>query len=797
VRYIRVLINLPLKPAPIYVYHVPEKLNESIVFGKRVLVELGHKKVEGYIIDDNCGAPGIETKPVLTVLDSNAVLNHDLYELAQWLAEMYMCPLTLAINAMVPRKLTKKRDKVIVSQMTSSSLAQYLEEENLESNCQLLIDLFERGEMNYKEALKYTTAEQIKDLEAKELLYICGTYTGYREFRDDYSYLPNEANFDIRELDKLKRRAPRQAEIMQLLLERKSIPCKQLDNTFPASSIKSLLNRGFIKMEKPQQTRSVGIPELNQEQQKTLQVVKEALNNQQKQEFLLHGITGSGKTEVYIRAALSCIEQGRTVIMLVPEIALTRHLLEIFSERIPEMAVLHSKMSPSERYEEWKLIKEGRVKLVMGTRSAIFAPLSDIGLIIIDEEQEYTYKQEQQPRYHAREVARERARRSNAVLLMGSATPAVETFYASKIGQITRLSMTIRAGDAVLPAVKIENMRQALKKAHSPIISPLLETKLKDTLAHNGQAILFLNRRGFNPYTLCRSCGHTLVCPNCSVGLNYHKDINMYVCHYCGINMTIPNDCPTCGSNYMQQVGYGTQRVEEDICKLFPDARVARLDLDSSSNKGIQDKILAEMKQGKVDILIGTQMVAKGLDFTGVSLVGILDADGMLALPDFRSGERCFQLIVQAAGRAGRGGIRGEVIIQTYNPDNPIIILAAQQDYLSFFNEEIKWRKLLNYPPFSHILRLVIISMEDSLARQVADLIVLYIIEITDAKEDDIMIMGPAPCPMYRIKNQVRYQLLVKSENMLLLNSIGTNISGKQWHKQVKVEIDLNPLMNM
>jgi primosomal protein N' (replication factor Y) len=707
-----------------------------------------------------------------------------------------MCPLTVAINVMIPRKLSQKSGRRVISLMTSESFSACLEEDNSKKQLELLEYLFENGDISYRKALKYIDAEELKSLEEKDLIYISGVYTDYRDNREQYVYILNDL-ITAEELEKLKRRAPRQAEIIQLLQKKTAISCKELDKEVPASSIKSLLEKGYISKERHTENRTSVIPVLNPEQEQTLAAIDKSLNIREQQEFLLYGVTGSGKTEVYIRAALQCIARGRTVIVLVPEIALTRHLLEIFSTRIPSMAVMHSRMTSGERYQVWKEIIDGQIDLVMGTRSAIFAPLSDIGLIIIDEEQEYTYKQEQQPRYHAREVARERARMNSAVLLLGSATPAVETFFNSEIGHSQRLDISSRAGDAAMPLVIIEDMKKSLKNGKSAIISPLLEEKLQHSLKRNEQCILFLNRRGFSPFTVCRSCGYTLTCPNCSVGLNYHKDQNLYICHYCGFNTVIPTICPECGSRYIQQSGFGTQRVEEEVYRLFPGSRVARLDLDSSSRKGQQGQILKAMKKGEIDILIGTQMVAKGLDFPGVSLVGILDADAMLSLPDFRSGERGFQLIVQAAGRAGRGPISGEVIIQTYNPDNQIIQMAAQQDYRGYYQEEINWRRLLKYPPFSSLLRVVVASINETLARNVADMIVLYINEITDAKEDNIIILGPAPCSLYRIKNRLRYQLIVKSENMLLLNSIGTHIAGKDWHKQVRVEIDLNPLMIM
>lgn len=577
---------------------------------------------------------------------------------------------------------------------------------------------------------------------------------------------------------------------MKLLLK-DSVACEWLDKNFSKSSIAGLINKGLIIKELIPTSFSDGNISPTEEQIEAIETINNALGKGRK-EFLLFGVTGSGKTEVYINSAQYCISQGQNVLMLIPEIALTRHLVEVISQRINNIAILHSNMSNGERLEEWEKISNGDVNFVLGTRSAVFAPITNIGLIIIDEEQETTYKQEETPKYDAREVARERALYNGAVILYGSATPSLGLFYKVQGNEVSMLTLKNRIGTAKLPQIKIEDLKSNLAGGNRSIISGHLKNKITENLINKEQTILFINRRGYSPITVCRQCGKVLNCPHCSVGVTYHKSLNTNICHYCNFNMDLLMNCPSCKSNYLQQVGTGTQRVEEEVRKLFPTARVERLDLDVS-RKGLQQELLRKMKNKEIDILIGTQMVAKGLDFPNVSLVGIIDADSMLALPDYRATERTFQLIVQAAGRAGRGDKPGEVIIQTYSPDNQVVQWAAQQDYVRFYFEEIKQRKILNYPPFSSLLRIVVSSSNENKVMKKAGVIAELINEAIDAKEDYIQILGPAPCPVQKISNKYRYQIIVKSNNMLLLQSVRYFIMNEVRFPNGKIDQDINP----
>ncbi len=696
---------------------------------------------------------------------------------------------------MIPALLHRKRAKQLLAGIDADRYYKLYKNRELPHE-ELFKQLWSQGQLTMGEALRYISQEEMKQRIAEGLLLVTGIYKETRASKAAYVYLPD--NFDPeQDLDKVKRRAPRQAEAMQILLSHQSMKRELFDQLIPRQTIQALLKKGLIKIERHQDRLIKPDYLLNDEQEAAVREIEDAIRTRQNAELLLFGVTGSGKTEVYLKAAQACIDAGQSVIVLVPEIALTRQLVEVFSLRIPDIAVLHSGMPAGERYDEWKRIKRGEARLVLGPRSAVFAPVPQLGLIIIDEEQESTFKQEELPRYHAREVARERARLESAVLLLGSATPAIETYHRAITGDIKLLALSKRIAGATMPRVMIEDMRNSFKSGYRGLISLNLQARIKQGLQKGEQSILFINRRGYSPMTICRECGTIASCPNCSVGMSYHRDINQNICHYCNYHSQQKAECSICGSTHLQLMGSGTQKVEEEIRRLFPAARVERLDMDSSRPRGAQKSILTAMKSQEIDILIGTQMVAKGLDFANVSLVGIVDADSILNLPDFRAGERCFQLLVQAAGRAGRANIPGDVVIQTYNPDAPVIKLAASQDYKKFYHAENRIRRLLQYPPYTELLRIVFNSSSEERCRDFSLATAIYIEEMIDAKEDDIMLLGPAPCPIYKIKNRYRYQIILKCASSLLLRSIAANIIKKASPADLKLELDLNPMITM
>ncbi|MEQ8173644.1 MAG: primosomal protein N' [Syntrophomonadaceae bacterium] len=783
-KYVNILLDIPsLTPPPIYTYSCPE---DSCVPGRRVLARLGAKTLEGWIISEASELPpGVQARPIVKVLDEEVYLNPAMLLLAQWISETYVCPLNLVLKAMLPAQL-RSRDKLI-----SLSPGEHVLNECSPSVRDFVKQLEKDGPLPWPEASQLVDEWELADLIENGLITIVSPRRIRKEADKDSVYVLER--FDAALQSKLKR-SPRQLEAMEYMCENGTINCRDLEKRYSRRAVAALVDKGYLKKE----AVSLQIePEysLTSEQEAVLEELIYCLNLP-RQETLLYGVTGSGKTEVYLRLAQAAINKGKTVIVLVPEIALTRHLTEVFKRRIPNMAVLHSRLTPGERRRLWAAISRGEVHLVLGTRLAVFAPLPELGLIIVDEEQENTFKQEESPRYHAREVARKRLEIEGGLLLLGSATPSLESYYRAVSGQIGLLHLPERPGQARLPVIEVEDMRKTPYTSTGGVLSPRLMDNIRTELAGGRQCILFINRRGYSPHTICHSCGQALLCVNCSVSLSYHRQSDKNRCHYCGFSQKPPAVCPACGSSFLQQQGIGTQRVEEEVRHVFPEARAARLDMDSSG-KGRQQQILQQMARGEIDILIGTQMVAKGLDFPDVSLVGIVDADSLLNLPDFRSAERGFQLMVQAAGRAGRGAIAGKVLVQTVNPDHYAVQKAILQDFPGFFREEMAWRQALHYPPYTRILRVVVSALDEGDAWELAKAVFYSIEEALDSSDDVPEVLGPAPCPLARVRKRYRFQILVKSANILLLSSIGRYIINREKTAGGRIEIDVDPLVNM
>ncbi len=501
---------------------------------------------------------------------------------------------------------------------------------------------------------------------------------------------------------------------------------------------------------------------LNPDQQAALEVLNASLNERKADAFLLYGVTGSGKTEVYLQAMETVLAQGRQGIVLVPEISLTPQTVGRFTQRFGKdrIAVLHSRLTPAQRSVEYAKIRQGSVDIVIGARSAVFAPFSSIGIIVIDEEHESSYKSDKSPKYDAMEVALKRAKSHGAVLVLGSATPSVPAFYRSNRGIFKRLSLPQRYNRVPLPKVSTVDMRDEVKAGNRSLFSQELADAVQDCLDKKKQVILFLNRRGYASFVSCRECGYVPRCPECGISETFHKEENALVCHYCGRKEPVPRVCPVCGSRVIGRFGAGTEQVAEKAAELFPNARIDRLDLDAVRRKGSLEAILKRFAAGKTDILIGTQLVAKGLDIANVALVGIISADVTLNIPDYRSGERTFELVTQAAGRAGRGEEQGRVIIQTYSPDSAVIQAAAAQDYPRFYEREIAIREQACYPPFCDLFRFVIADEDEAKAEAAAQRAASW---LKRALSEDFILMGPSPAPLARQSGQYRYQIIVKS----------------------------------
>ena len=560
-------------------------------------------------------------------------------------------------------------------------------------------------------------------------------------------------------------RAPAQARLLLHLLEHPDgrLPRRTLLEATGASpaTLRALESRGLVRQiaaDAEPIPLAATPPTLTPAQQHAVDALRDALRQRVYQPFLLYGVTGSGKTEVYLRAAAECLRTGRGVLFLAPEIALTAQLTQAFRERFGAgIAVLHSQLSPAERYAQWLRIRRGDAPIVIGARSAVFAPLPNVGLIIIDEEHETAYKQSTVPTYHARTMAEARAREANAVLLLGSATPALETFHRAEQGNLRRVDLPERVGGATLPETRLIDLRG---RPFQPI-SPELLDALRETLSADNQAILFINRRGFAPMLLCRECGYTPMCPNCSVSLVYHRGATPFLlCHHCGHRAHPPTVCPQCGGTAIRPFGVGAQRVEATLRELIPDVRVARLDRDAFQQRGQYLQILSDFRAGNLQVLIGTQMAARGLDFPRVTLVGVISADRGLYLPDFRASERVFQLLTQVIGRAGRREQRGRALIQTYNPDHPAVQCALRQDYEAFYRQELALRREVGYPPFVRLASVQSQHATPPLAEQPLQ-------QLVDALaphigEQLLQVLGPAPAPLERLQGQYRYRLLLK-----------------------------------
>ena len=583
-----------------------------------------------------------------------------------------------------------------------------------------------------------------------------------------------------------------QEKILELLKENKKVK-KEVLNKISVSSVNTLLKKNILLEEKEENYRYNLINEekikfnLNEEQQKVYKEIFNFINTNET--FLLYGVTGSGKTNVYMKVIEDVIKNNKTAILLVPEISLTPQIIKRFTSYFSNIAVLHSGLSDGEKYDEWRKINEGKVNIVIGARSAIFAPLKNIGVIIIDEEHSQTYKQENNPRYNAIDIAKERCKYHNCPLILGSATPSLESFARAKKGVYKLLELKNRYNNNSLPKVEIIDMNKEFKKASGYFSNTLID-QIKETLERNEQVILFLNRRGYSSFLTCSSCGYVEKCPNCDISLTYHKSSNMLRCHYCGYATKRKKLCPKCQEEF-KDYGIGTEKVEEELKSLIKDAKIIRMDVDTTTTKNAHAKIINSFLEEKYNILVGTQMIAKGLDFPNVTLVGVLNADIGLNFPDFRSSETTFSLLNQVLGRSGRGNKEGKVLIQTFNPEHYAIAYTKNHDYLGFYNEEMKIRKILKYPPYYYICSIKIISKDYNLASKSSYDVVNYLKQ--NIKNE--IILGPSVCNVFKLNNNYRFQIIIKYKDVNNILEYLTNIEHHYFNKKdIKVEIDFNPL---
>src|SRR5438552_10813000 len=746
--YVRVIVDRAIHRE--LDYSVPESLAQRVGVGSRVRVPFREKSALATVValQEQTEAKGI--RPIEAVIGETPVLSEHLLELAKWIGTYYCCPIETVMRSMLPQ-------------------------------------VIRRAEVGWKKQLFVRPGRKI----------------------------------DNDELEKLRRRAPRQAELLDAIskLEAPVRAAELLRQTsLDNQTLRALVKRGLAELREEAVPRDPHADEqfvatsnlvLNEEQTLAVKEITDALDSPENaRPILLHGVTGSGKTEVYLQAIRAALDRGRTAIVLVPEISLTPQTVERFKSRFADVpyavAVLHSHLSEGERHDEWHKIHSGRARIVIGARSAVFAPMKNLGIIVVDEKHETTYKQEEAPRYHARDVAVVRAKIEKCVVVLGSATPSLESYHNAAIGKYRLVTLTERVDQKQMPLMRVIDLRQERRKEKKATI---LSEKLSQAIAHRlekrEQTILFLNRRGFSTSLLCSNCGEARNCPNCSVALTFHQHLlhggfsspktmsGRLSCHLCGHTAAVPKKCPACGQDALIYHGFGTEKVESTVAQIFPKAVVRRMDADSMTRKEAYRETLQNFRTGKIDILVGTQMIAKGLHFPNVTLVGIINADLALHLPDFRAGERTFQPLTQVAGRAGRGETSDEVFVQTYTPFSPSIQFARHHDFAGYFQQELEFRERCDFPPFKHAILITVRSPHEGRAKLSAETLKR---RLKEALPEEFILGDAAPAPLEKLQGQYRFHILIRGQAIMRLSRLVRETLDKlPFPEDVTVTVDVDP----
>ncbi|MFV8291746.1 primosomal protein N' [Aerococcus viridans] len=795
---IEVIVDVPtMQTDHPFEYQIPEEMVNIIQPGMRVQVPFGSRNLLGYVISPAKATADFEgeLKPITALLDDEPVLNAEMLQLGKDMAKQNFCFLVEAYHTMLPNLLKVNYEKFF---LPTPEIA-YLDHQHY------FDDL---SEIAWSEAEKRGILTELIALKNKGHLSIDYRVEDRKRYKTE-KWVQPLMDFDQleEEVTSIRKTAKKQLALVEVLMELdgKKVPAKYLRDEFDlhTATLKSGAEKGWLKLYDQQVNRdpyadiaiekSEKLP-LQAQQEAAFNAVKEAMDNQEDRVFLLQGVTGSGKTEVYLQLIQEALDKDKEAILLVPEISLTPQMVNRLKSRFGnQVAVLHSQLSTGEHFDEWRKLKKGQARIAVGARSSIFAPLDNIGLIILDEEHESTYKQSDNPRYHAREVAKWRAAYHHSPVILGSATPSLESRARAQNGVYQLLEMPERSNQKPLPPVEIIDMREEFKHKNYYQFSRQLRDQMQATMDRGEQVALMLNRRGFANFMQCRDCGYTFQCPNCDVSLTYHYHDKQLQCHYCGYNEARPQRCPHCGQTHLREFGTGTEKVEQEINELFPNKTVARMDMDTTRRKGSHERILKQIADKKADILLGTQMIAKGLDFPNITLVGIINADTTLYLPDFRAAERTFQLLTQMSGRAGRGDLDGQVLIQTYNPDHYALTLAKNHDYDRFYQTEMQYRKLNQYSPYYFTIRFTISNFDDHTTQATAAK-VAAILQRADIQATKVI--GPAQSTISRINNQYYYQLLYQHRGNQAIQAVLQEIQEKaqNWSKdKIYVSIDVDP----
>ncbi len=817
-------IALPLPVFQNYTYEIPENMEQLIKPGFRVLVPLGKRKMTGYVVAVKNRCDRRDLKTIHDILDPEQVISEELLNLASWISSYYICSLGEAIKAMLPGGINLESKTFIKLIKPQQEIEDYLQKNHVPRQEKILNQLKKHNQITVQQLRRQfrdtnlsSSIEKLSEAGLiKQEIHMTKNptrikYENWIKIGTRYQDLTEFSRL----LQRLEDRSPAQARCLNIIHQKKEISLKDLLKLSASSSgvIQSLVEKEYaIKFKKEvfrsyYQTSSEIVPlniMPNEYQRRAIYHIHQAVEEEKFKTFLIHGVTGSGKTQVYIEAIKKVLTKNKSAIVLVPEISLTPQTVNRFTQNFPnQVAVLHSRMSSGERYDSWRKLKQGEFKIAIGPRSAIFAPLINLGLIVVDEEHESSYKQyEGNPLYNARDVAVYRGKLNEATVILGSATPSVESYYNARTQKYHLLELPLRIDDIPMPKVEIVNMAQERKRYPGQdvsIISKTLQQKIAEKLSRKEQIIVLQNRRGFSTYIKCKDCGYIEKCEHCEITLTYHSRGHRLRCHYCNFNKMAPTVCPNCQGHDILYRGIGTQKVEEQINKLFPEARVVRMDLDTTRGKWAHDKILTDFGKGKFDILLGTQMIAKGLDFHNVTLVGVISADTSLLLPDFRSTERTFQLLTQVSGRAGRKQMQGEVLIQTYSPDNVGLKFAKSHDFKSFFYNELPMRQQLTYPPFGRLVYILFKGENEDTVKETAD----TFFDKLNFPDSSGKIFGPSPSPLLKIQDQYRWQLIIKSDKKkdpsgkfiikCLTDALTFYKSGRK-KRGVKISIDIDPI---
>lgn len=802
----KVIVDVPtMQTDQPFTYLVPENLNEQLAVGMRVEVPFGNgnRHVQGFVLAIEPMAAmvldetDVQLKELVAVLDLKPVLNTEMLALADYMKEKTFAFKITCLQTMLPSVMRADYQKYIY---LTDELSEELQD-------QLFYGL---EEISWDQAQERGLLPQLMALRKQQKVDIRYEVTTRNKVKM-VRFIQAAKEFEqLEEIRLGLRKGAKKKEQLLYYLQRlgteKVTAVKEMKELgFSTALLNEAAKNGWLTFVEKEAYRDPFANQtfekttalsLNAEQQVAVETILQSVQEQQSQTYLLEGITGSGKTEVYLQVIAEVLNQGKTAIMLVPEISLTPQMVQRFKSRFGEhVAVMHSGLSQGEKYDEWRKIERGEAEVVVGARSAIFAPIENIGVIIIDEEHEASYKQEETPRYHARDLAIWRSEYHHCPVVLGSATPSLESRARAQKNVYQRLRLTQRANQAAtLPTIDVVDMRQEVENGNVSSFSMSLQEKLQERLEKNEQSVLLLNRRGYSSFVMCRDCGYVLPCPNCDISLTLHMDSKTMKCHYCGHEERIPYRCPNCGQDKIRYYGTGTQKVEEELQTLLPDSRILRMDVDTTRRKGAHEKILRTFGEGQADILLGTQMIAKGLDFPNVTLVGVLNADTALNLPDFRSSERTFQLLTQVSGRAGRAEKPGEVIIQSFNPEHYAIQLAKAQDYEDFYTKEMYIRHRGDYPPYYFTVQITASHPEEN---EAAKQMFQIATKLKQGLSPQAILLGPTPNAIMRVNNRYFYQVIIKykQEPMLqpLLKEILTDTQ-RATARGLKLSIDAEPM---